>query len=334
MSRILLVENHKVYKDWASKTYEYKLNALKSNEYVDVIQIDEEIDTNSLEKYDHVIFGWNCISISKFYTTKRHYYCKKVDNLETKDIIEARTKLFDNIKNKYLIVQDFNCNHDYEGGVNGLIKYLRFHKITKIITPYLHNRAIDRIKSKLPDLGIVYVPHHIDETKFYNMNLEKKYDIFMYGNTSPNFYKFRNRLEKLLSNSDKFNFVQWGSIRNYFRYNSRVSDNNLSKIINQSWLTICTSSDFDLPLGKYFETSMSNSLVCGDIAVDVENIWQGNYLKLDRNDSDDVILDKIDKMLQNKKLMKELTDKAGELMKDYYLSKYGTKLVNKLLKDN
>jgi hypothetical protein len=323
-----------VYKDWASKTYEYKLNALKSNEYVDVIQIDEEIHTNSLEKYDHVIFGWNCISISKFYTTKRHYYCKKVDNLETKEIVEARTKLFDNIKNKYLIVQDFNCNHDYEGGVNGLIKYLRFHKITKIITPYLHNRAMNIIKSVLPDLGIVYVPHHIDETKFYNMNLEKKYDIFMYGNTSPNFYKFRNRLEKLLSNSNKFNFVQWGSIRNYFRYNSRVSDNNLSKIINQSWLTICTSSDFDLPLGKYFETSMSNSLVCGDIPVDVENIWQRNYLKLDRNDSDDVILDKIDKMLQNKKLMKELTDKAGELMKDYYLSKYGTKLVNKLLKDN
>ena len=54
-------------------------------------------------------------------------------------------------------------------------------------------------------------------------------------------------------------------------------------MINLSWLTICTSSIFELPLGKYFETGMSNSLVCGDIPIDIDNILKGNYLKINES---------------------------------------------------
>lgn len=332
MKKILLVENYKVYKNWASKTYEYKLNQIKSHELVKVIQIDEDINVDYISSFDYVIFGWNVISISKFYTVKREYYSKKVENLENEKEINEKIKLFDNIKNKYLIIQDFNCNHDYQGGLNGLIKYLNEKNIKNLITPYLNNYGIKTIKSIIEDINIIYLPHHIDETKFYNMNLKKKYDIFLYGNTSGKFYKFRNRLEKLFDkNSNKFRYKKWNSIRNYFRYNNKVSDKNLSRMINLSWITICTSSIFDLPLGKYFETGMSNSLVCGDIPIDIDNIWKGNYLKIFESDSDEEILNKIEKMLNNKELLIKLTNNSSDIMKNYYLSSYGEKLVNLIL---
>ena len=178
MKKILLVENYKVYKNWASKTYEYKLNQIKSHELVKVIQIDEDINVDYVSSFDYVIFGWNVISISKFYTVKREYYSKKVENLENEKEINEKIKLFENIKNKYLIIQDFNCNHDYQGGLNGLIEYIKEKNIKNLITPYLNNYGIKTIKSEIENINIIYLPHHIDETKFFNMNLKKSMIFF------------------------------------------------------------------------------------------------------------------------------------------------------------
>ena len=51
-----------------------------------------------------------------------------------------------NIPNKYLIIQDFNCPHDYKNGLLSLVEYLEKHKINNLITPYFKNNGIKFIK--------------------------------------------------------------------------------------------------------------------------------------------------------------------------------------------
>ena len=49
------------------------------------------------------------------------------------------------------------------------------------------------------------------------------------------------------------------------------------------------------------------------------------------NQSDEEILKKIEKMLNDKELLVKLTNNTSDIMKNYYLSSYGEKLVNLIL---
>ena len=325
--KILFIYNYKIFKNWASKTYEYKINEIIKNEMFDSFDIDNINENIKLENYEKVIFGWNTIPISKYYTIKHEFYKKKIKNLESKDEIGKKIMPFMNIPNKYLIIQDFNCPHDYKNGLLSLIEYLEKHKINNLITPYFKNNGIKFIKSKIKNIKIFYLPHHINSDFFKNYNLEKEYDIFLFGNISPKFYPFRNRIFKLLAkNKDKFNFKFMDGIRNYFRFNEKVSNSNLSKMINKSWITICTSSKYNLILGKYIETAMSNSVICGNIPTDGLSTFKNNIIEINDKMTDNQILEIIQSYLGNKKQLEKLSTNCCKKMESYKLKDYSNKL--------
>ena len=185
----------------------------------------------------------------------------------------------------------------------------------------------DLIRKKLPDLQIIFLPHHIDSKFFKNWKLDKKYDILMYGNTSLSFYPFRNRIYKLLkNNTDKFNIKFQEPIRNYFKFNPKISNKSLSTLINQSWITICTPSKFDLLLGKYFETSMSFSAVCGNLPKDAFPIWSKCFINIDNTMTDEQIIKTISNALNDKKNINKICSIMYKKMEEFYLDKFADKL--------
>lgn len=330
MATVLLIDNFKIFEKWASKTYEFKLKQLKEDSRFDVIDIDELKDVD-ITKYKTLIFGWNLCIYSKYYTLKHAFYSKKIKGLETFSEIKAKTKQILQFPKKYLIVQDFINPDDYQYGLKSLILYLKNCKFKGIITPYLNTPATQPVRNELPELEIVHLPHHIDENIFKNWELEKDCDIFIYGNCKSARYPFRNKILNILKKLDsekKCKIVFWNDLmsRNYFRYNAGISNENLSQQINKSWLTVCTCSYADALLGKYFETSMSNSCVLGNMASDGKKIWKDNYIKIEEEMKDEEIEKIILTSLENKDLLKKHIEKMSKLVKTYYLSKIGDRL--------
>lgn len=324
MATVLVIDNFKIFEKWASKTYQYKIDSLKTDPRFKVIDIDE-IKNINVNDYKTVIFGWNLCMYSKYYTLKQTFYSKKISGLETFSDMMIKTKEILKHKRKYLIIQDFINKDDYQKGISSLILYLSRYKFKGIITPYLDTPASLPLKEKLPDIEIVHAPHHIDCNKFKDWGLEKEFDIFIFGNCKSNRYPFRNRLLKILETlKDEYKICFWNDLmsRNYFKFNPKISNENLSKQINKSWLTICTKSYADVLLGKYFETSMSRSCILGNMAKDGIKIWKNNYINIEEEMSDEEIKGKIRLSLDDKNLLLNNINIMERKMKKFYLSKY------------
>ena len=331
MQKIYWIENEKIFKNWASKTYEYKINQLKTDNIVQVLDIFQIEEKNEhILSSDYLIFGWNVTTISKYYTYKYDFYKKYVPQLENNKEIEEKINPIIGHHKKIQVVQDLH-QEDYHGGIESLIKYLIENRFYGILTPYSSTSAIKKIREQIPSLVIYYLPHHIDSNYFKNYQLPKVYDIFFFGNSKPKFYPFRNRLKKLLQTNEElkaYNILIWDGIRNYFKFDATKSNDELSKVINQSWLTICTKSTCNMLLGKYFETSMSGSVICGDICEDGIPIWGENMVYIDNGMDDEQIIKVISNELLNKEALNKKAENMEEIMQKYHLENFTNNLIS------
>ena len=100
--------------------------------------------------------------------------------------------------------------------------------------------------------------------------------------------------------------------------------------MNSSWLTICTRGKYNMMFGKYFESSMSKSVVCGNMSEDGKSIWSDNYVNLDYTMTDDEIIKVIEKALHFKSILIKKANKMHDKMKDYYLTKFSDKMYFKI----
>lgn len=336
--KILLINNKKIYRKWASKTYEYKMDVIDKDYRFTHICIEDLKNCESYDDYlnhDVILFGWNANYNSKFYTTKHHYYKKeyKKEGLENENTIKNLIMPLMVHSNKYQMVQDLH-KYDCENGMIGLRNYLKKHNFKGIVTPYTACTEI----SKFKDFEILQIPHHIDNNIFKDYNLEKDTDIFIYGNRQKSNYPFRHRLGILLDKIGKkhnLNVVIWSGIgRHYFNFDNvkDQSNENLSKMINRSWLTVCTPNRFNFLLGKYFETSMSKSTILGNMPKDGKEIWKDNFVELTNNMSDEKIEEIVINALQDKERLKKNNSYGIELMKNYVLSDFSNHLFNLFIK--
>ena len=103
---------------------------------------------------------------------------------------------------------------------------------------------------------------------------------------------------------------------------------NLSTAINQSQLTICTKLKHNFLVGKYFETSLSNSVICGDMTKDGKKIWKNNYIHIDDDMTNKEIKEIILDALKDKERLKKIKMYNKEKMKEFYLSKFSNHLFN------
>ena len=214
--------------------------------------------------------------------------------------------------------------------------------INNIILPYQNNL----LKSTYLTKNILnFKSRYFDNKVFKDHKLEKKYDILIYGTRNfpynilnnenlqviinykkdykkkfnkecPNkidFYELRTKLENIL-------------IKYRHKYNIRILDNgknitsypitgeNLSKLINQSYMTVCCSSVCDLLFYKHLEIPASNSVILGDYPSDYEETFKDNIVKIDKFMSEEEIINKIDEALSDKKSLLEKSQKLHDII--------------------
>jgi hypothetical protein len=184
----------------------------------------------------------------------------------------------------------------------------------------------------------------INTEKFKDYQLEKKYDILIYGNRKyeypfkkeklPSVQKFIERYEQIhnttITEDAKLNFyylrerledviVKNRSDRYKIKvlprcgiYNAKVTNEYLSMLINQSRLTIACSTLADVMMHKYLEISASKSVIVGNIPEDYRDLLENNMIEIDYFASDVEILQKIDNALENEENLHEMSSRLYE----------------------
>jgi hypothetical protein len=206
-------------------------------------------------------------------------------------------------------------------GVKELIKFIDRYGFHYLISK-CQCKEFDNILEEGKDIikGHYYLPHHIDGNIFKNYNMDKTYDIVMYGIYHKNTYPFRNRLKNLLlKHKDRLRIKVIQSRR-------PIYNEGLSKLLNKSWIGIATKSNFNYLVRKYFEISASNCIVLGDMPDQGKGIWKDNYINVNNNMTDKEILDIVFDSLDNKDMLIDKSNKIMKIMTDYRYDKIGIKL--------
>ena len=78
---------------------------------------------------------------------------------------------------------------------------------------------------------------------------------------------------------------------------------------------------------------MSGSVICGDMPEDGKEIWENNYIHVDKNMSDEEIENIILNSLLDKEKLNQFSKKSLKLMENNYLRLYADDLYNKIQND-
>lgn len=203
---------------------------------------------------------------------------------------------------------------------------------------YKNKKAVRSYQRIFPDKTITNISSRFVNTRtFCDRKLEKKYDILLYGsrifkyeykrekydaiqdyiseyekyhnvvvdeNTKIDFYPLRVKMLDIL---EKYSSRYRIKIVSEACYNSHLCNEELSTLINQSYMTIACSSIADVLLHKYLEISASNSVILGDIPSDYKELFEGNVIEINSFMQEEVILDTIDNALANKEKLLEMS---------------------------
>ena len=222
-------------------------------------------------------------------------------------------------------------------------------KCMGLITYPNQTKVINAYKRVFPNKKFLsFNGRFINSSIYKNYNNNKKYDILVYGMfyyenlieehdadkeyklkyqehnktllpNKYNFYPLRQRLrDLLLANKHKYNLkilnargslvliAQGARLAEYF------VNENLSNLINESWLTVCTRSRANILMDKYVESAGSYSGILGNIPHDYQSIFKDNIVEVSEWMTDDEILNTIDKALADKQKLQEMITSLGD----------------------
>ena len=194
------------------------------------------------------------------------------------------------------------------------------HLITSYDCPELN-----QIRTQRPSLFTHVIDLHIDRSTFRDYGLRKKYDVIIYGASSPAAYPFRHRVCQLMLRSDRFKVLHLeakGSL-----YDPDICGEGLARKINQSWLGLSTISNFDYLVGKYFEIPACRSVVLGNMNQQGRAIFQNNYIHIDDRMTDPEILNVVAEALADRPRLQLYEDRMYEVIhKNYTLEENERKI--------
>jgi hypothetical protein len=168
-----------------------------------------------------------------------------------------------------------------------------------------------------------YMPHFIDHQTNKDYGLEKKYDILFYGSDWAKVYPFRFKLKKLVESSSFNSYI--------VNYDNPITGIELSKLINQSWITICTKSNHNLLLQKYMEVAMNSSVICGDFPDLEERVFGENMIYIDISMKDKQIKQILTDYLQNKDKLIRMCNELYKVACEKYTYETGLSTFNKYI---
>ena len=166
--------------------------------------------------------------------------------------------------------------------------------------------------------------HCYNDKIFYNRNNKKIYDILIYGNTNNKIYPFRERLLKICK-SMNLNIME---IKHDYTKDKTIIEDELSILINKSWLSISCCLITDYFVRKYLEIISSGSVLLSNINDHGRTIIENTLIEVNDNYSDELIKSIITYYLNNKDLLIYLSMKSTNKIKDYKYDNYSKKLNN------
>lgn len=186
-------------------------------------------------------------------------------------------------------------------------------------------------RERCPRTEFLWTPHAVNTSLFHDYGLPKRYDVLLYGAMHEHTYPLRARLAAILSSS-ALN-VRWIKHPGYYPYEKGhdqdvITGSDLSREINQAWITVATSSIYRCVMMKYYETAASNSLIAGDMPDEGREIFGNNFLKLSSEQSDRELLRAVTDCLADKPQLKVLAKAAHEcVMRDFNTDAFAVRLL-------
>ena len=310
----------------ASSLFNYTRTSLCN--YFHIIGI-KYIDTINLNNY-------KCVILDPL------MFIKSLNNLPDLDLLLNKLNI---IKNKVMLFHDLhdfsfdyisnyvikcdvanniiNLNeNDYKKNLkNFLVKYDIKYTISiyECYENILLNKSLNHCINKSYLLS-----HCYNDKIFYNRNNKKIYDILIYGNTNNKIYPFRERLLKICK-SMNLNIME---IKHDYTINNSIVEDELSILINKSWLSISCCLITDYFVRKYLEIISSGSIVIGNINDHGRTIIENAFVEVNDNYSDELIKSIITYYLNNKDLLIYLSMKSNNKIKNYKYDDYSNNLNN------
>ena len=265
-------------------------------------------------------------------------FIKSLNNLPELDLLLNKLNI---IKNKVMLFHDL---HDFSldsitntNGVNNMINlnendykknlknFLIKYNIKYTISIYecYENIFLNKYFNNYITKSYL-LSHSYNEKIFYNRNNKKIYDILIYGNTNNKIYPFRERLLKICE-SMNLNIME---IKHDYTINKSIIEDELSILINKSWLSISCCSITDYFVRKYLEIIGSGTIVIGNINDHGRTIIENTLIEVNDNYSDELIKSIITYYLNNKDLLIYLSMKSTNKIKDYKYENYSNNLYN------
>ena len=224
------------------------------------------------------------------------------------------------------------------------------------------SKLISSYKERFPlKKHLAFNSRYINVNRFKDYKLEKKYDILIYGTVDISKKRpvenhkadidYKNlMLEKGINIGNKHSFyplrrkiaIMFGKdkYKNRFRFHrlkgrcihdAVVANEDLSKLINSSYITLATSSRADILMHKYLEIGASYSCILGNIPTDYKELLEGNIIEINEFMSEDEIADKIEYYLKNKKELEMMTRRLGDIIHKRYNFKEAIKDMDNIL---
>jgi hypothetical protein len=118
------------------------------------------------------------------------------------------------------------------------------------------NEKIDYFKEMCKYTEFKFLPMCVNKYIFHNMNLEKKYDVLVYGNSNEH-YPMRTLFREMLSNSNL-------TVRTV-KLEEEIFADKLAKLINESRYVLCTPSKYDYQSLRYYEATACGTNILGSL---------------------------------------------------------------------
>jgi hypothetical protein len=249
------------------------------------------------------------------------------------DSFQEKTKRFGCIFDLNIPVYVYLADTYYITSLTSKCEYI--NKADGLLFLYKNDRILNSYKRVFPKKNIINTQSRYVNTDIYrDYKLEKKYDILLYG-TRTFMYDYKNQqldtIQSYIKNnnidiiSEKMNFYPLRAklerilLENRNNYKVIILEPNcldgpfvneqLSMLINQSYLTVACSAIADILLDKQLEIPASNSVILGSYPSDYKDLFEGNIVNVNEFMTDEEILDIIDKALADKNSLIEMSNR-------------------------
>ncbi len=181
----------------------------------------------------------------------------------------------------------------------------------------------------LKNIIIKHIPHSANEYIYRDYGLDKSYDVLITGAMGNVHYPFRCRLKSIIETilCKKINCKILKHPGPDLTRPRGVIGEKYAMELNKSKIVLTCSSRHKYRLGKYVEIPMCGSILGADLPGQDCDEFKKFMLVLNDFDSDEIIVGKILKCLQDESLMKEKIKSGLEWSKQYTQEKYAERFI-------